>query len=88
MKKKLFVILTLLLSLSLYSISKPQLLRAASIDPAFRFSTIETGHFSIHYHQGLKEIAAKAALISEDVHEKLASNFKWSPEGKTFPSFL
>ncbi|MEN8263178.1 MAG: peptidase S9 [Nitrospirota bacterium] len=83
MKKKLFIILTLLLSVSLFSISKPQLLRAANIDPSFRFTTIETEHFDIHYHQGLREIAGRAALISEDVHEKLTSSFKWSPEGKT-----
>ena len=56
---------------------------SATIDPSFKFSTIETEHFVIHFHQGLDEIAGKAALISEGMHGKLSSTFQWSPNEKT-----
>ncbi|MGE5894598.1 MAG: hypothetical protein ACM34I_11130 [bacterium] len=40
---------------------------SAMIDPSFRFSTIETEHFSIHYHQGTEEIAGRVATFAEDI---------------------
>ncbi len=56
---------------------------SAVIDPSFRFSTIETERFTIHFHQGLDEVANKAALISEEAHSKLSSAFQWVPWEKT-----
>src|SRR3989338_5381106 len=56
---------------------------AANIDPSFKFSTIETGHFSIHFHQGLDDAAQKAALIAERAHDTLVQGFKWAPREKT-----
>jgi len=61
----------------------PAALFSATIDPSFRFSTIETEHFSIHFHQGEDEIANRAASIAEDIHNKLSGGFQWSPEEKT-----
>ncbi len=55
----------------------------ATIDSSFRFSTIETDHFVIHFHQGLNDIAKRAAFISEDVHRILSPQFKWTPTEKT-----
>lgn len=57
--------------------------RAATIDPSFRFSTIETDHFSIHFHQGLGALVQRAAEIAEDVHTTLVSEFKWELREKT-----
>jgi Tol biopolymer transport system component len=56
---------------------------AAHLDTSYSFSTIETTHVSVHYHQGLEAIARKAAVIAEDVHAKLSREFAWSPAEKT-----
>jgi Tol biopolymer transport system component len=62
---------------------KPIPLYSAAIDPSFKFSSIETEHFVIHFHQGLDEIANKAALYSENMHDKLSFTFRWSPKERT-----
>jgi hypothetical protein len=76
-----------LLILSLLTIFRfvfyPVLSYSAWIDPAFKFSTIETEHFVIHFHQGLDEAASKAASISEVMHGKLSAALQWSPAEKT-----
>ncbi len=55
----------------------------AKFDPAFTWTTLETTHFLIHYHQGGEEIAKKAAVIAEDVHARLVPRIKWEPKEKT-----
>jgi Tol biopolymer transport system component len=55
----------------------------AKFDPAFTWTTLETPHFYIHYHQGGGEIAKKAAQIAEDVHARLVPRIKWEPKQKT-----
>jgi Tol biopolymer transport system component len=70
----LLVMLAILMPLPCYS---------ASIDPSFRFSTIETDHFTIHFHQGLEMSAYRAADILEDVHNTLTENFQWTPQDRT-----
>jgi dipeptidyl aminopeptidase/acylaminoacyl peptidase len=56
---------------------------AARFDPDFRFRTVETANFLIHYHQGLDEAAAKVAAIAEPAHERLVAAFGWAPREKT-----
>jgi hypothetical protein len=56
---------------------------AARLDTSFTFSTIETPHFSIHYHQGLEEAARKATVFAEEAHDKLTKEFSWAPGEKT-----
>ncbi|QWV95167.1 BamA/TamA family outer membrane protein [Geomonas oryzisoli] len=56
---------------------------AAKIDTSFRYATVETEHFAIHYHQGLEEVARKAAGMAEDIHAKLTREFQWQPAEKT-----
>lgn len=55
----------------------------AKFDPAFTWTTLETSHFLIHFHQGGEEIAKKAARIAEDVHARLTPRIKWEPKEKT-----
>jgi len=55
----------------------------AVYNPAFHFSTVETTHFSIHYHQGLDNVAAKVERIAETVHKRMSDAFRWSPREKT-----
>jgi WD40 repeat protein len=56
---------------------------SADIDPSFRFSTIETEHFKIHFHQGIEETAERAADLAEEAHCYLSEALGWSPKGKT-----
>ncbi len=46
-------------------------------DPDLVFSTIETEHFRIHFHQGLEPVARQAATIFEEVHTELTIMFGW-----------
>lgn len=55
----------------------------AKFDPAFTWTTLETPHFYIHYHQGGEEIAKRAAVIAEDVHTRLVPRIKWEPKDRT-----
>lgn len=57
--------------------------QAAKFDTRFTYSTIETAHFAIHYHQGLEAAAQKATRLAEEAHEKLTREFKWQPAEKT-----
>jgi len=56
---------------------------AAKHATSFTFYTIETAHFSIHFHQGLEPLAQKAAAMAEDIHAKVSSEFQWQPEENT-----
>ena len=78
MRRRFFIIALTLLSIFQY---RPSI--AANIDTSFRFSTIETEHFSIHFHQGIEELAQKAAIIAEGVHGPLFKEFSWAPREKT-----
>src|SRR5512138_410761 len=73
----------LLAALLLLLIVLPAAAHAATFDPSFAFMTIETGHFKIHYHQGLEQIGKRAAVTAEEVHQKLSPLLRWAPEEKT-----
>ena len=62
--------LSAVLVLCLYSFAS-----ATRHDTSFSFSTLETAHFSIHFHQGLEAVAQKSAVIAEEVHGKLVKEF-------------
>ncbi|HTF99210.1 MAG TPA: hypothetical protein VK654_01325 [Nitrospirota bacterium] len=55
----------------------------AKLDPSFTWTIVETPHFVIYYHQGEEEIAKRAVVIAEDVHDRLVPRIKWDPTGKT-----
>lgn len=55
----------------------------AKFDPSFVWTTLETPHFLIHYHQGIEDTAKRAAVIAEDVHSRLVPRIKWEPKDKT-----
>jgi Omp85 superfamily domain/WD40-like Beta Propeller Repeat len=44
---------------------------ASLFDPALRFRTIRTEHFRIHFHQQSDALAARLAVIAEDVWRRL-----------------
>lgn len=51
----------------------------AQQDPRLRWSTIETEHFRIHSHQGLEEVADKAARVAEASFRRLVPALGWEP---------
>jgi len=55
----------------------------AKFDPSFVWTTLETPHFLIHYHQDGEAIAKRAAVIAEDVHSRLVPKIRWEPKDKT-----
>ena len=61
----------------------PAYAQSAEVDPSFDFFTIETKHFSIHYHQGLEPVASKMAAIAEKAHNNLSRALLWEPREKT-----
>jgi hypothetical protein len=51
--------------------------------PDLRFRSIATAHFVIHFHQGLEPLAARLAVLAEDVHEELSRRMGHAPGGRT-----
>jgi Tol biopolymer transport system component len=56
---------------------------AGSITSPFRFRTIETAHFSVHFHEGLDNLATQAAGYAERAHRRMAGPLGWEPAEKT-----
>lgn len=52
-------------------------------DPAFRWRTLETGHFRIHFHQGEEALAQEVARTAERAHALLAPVLGHAPRGRT-----
>jgi hypothetical protein len=48
-------------------------------DPAYRWRTLETPHFRIHFHQGEEELARLVASTAERAHAQLAPLLGYSP---------
>jgi hypothetical protein len=52
-------------------------------DPAYRYRTLFTQHFSIHFHQGEDALARRLATIAEDVWQKLGAPLGVQPPRHT-----
>lgn len=58
--------------------------RAASeYPPWYRWQTLTTEHFYVHFHQDGEDIARRAAAIAENVHVRLTPLMKWEPRART-----
>ncbi len=55
----------------------------AKFDPSLRWTTLTTQHFLIHHHQGEEAIAARCAVLAEDIHGRLAPRMGWTPRERT-----
>ncbi len=62
---------------------EPALAPAQPYDPDFRWQTLETPHFQVHYHQGLGALAQRAAREAERAHARLAPLLGHSPSQRT-----
>ncbi len=56
---------------------------AARWDPRLRWQTLDTEHFSIHFHQGETDLALEMAHVAEEVHALLVPYLEWTPVGRT-----
>jgi Tol biopolymer transport system component len=56
---------------------------ATWLDPNLKWQTLETRHFSIHFHDGEEAIARKMANIVEDVHKRIVPVMQHQPDIKT-----
>lgn len=56
---------------------------ASEYPPHYRWQTITTAHFFVHFHQGEEELAGRAAAIAESVHARLQPMMRWTPRGRT-----
>jgi hypothetical protein len=61
----------------------PALYAASEFPPSYRWRTITTDHFLIHFHQGEEELAAHAATIAESAHRRLVPMLGWEPRERT-----
>lgn len=52
---------------------------AQGYDPALRWYTLDTEHFAVNYHEGLGELAQRAARALEEAHRRLAPLLGRSP---------
>lgn len=77
------ILLRQLLLLALLSGCIPLPLAPPKFDPSLTWQTIETSHFSIHFHQGEEQVAAEAARHAEEAHARLTRRLHWAPSGKT-----
>jgi hypothetical protein len=58
-------------------------LYAQPFDPYLNWQTLETKHFSIHFHNSEDDIVNEVAEIAEETYGKLTSFLEWKPNGKT-----
>ena len=73
----------ILLALSLLICLGASPARANRYDPRFRFRSLTTSHFIIHYHQGEEALALRLTAIVEDEYQRLVSRLEYGPRGRT-----
>lgn len=56
---------------------------ASEFPPNYRWQTLTTEHFFVHFHQGEETVARRAAAIAEDVHARLTPLMRWQPRERT-----
>lgn len=56
---------------------------AATYPPAYRWRTITTEHFEIHFHDGEEDLARRTATMAEAIHGRVTSMLGHAPSGRT-----
>ena len=75
MRRHLLASLSLLAATALYA--------ANELPPGYRWRTITTPHFAIHFHQGEEELARRTAAYAESAHQRVVPMLGWEPSGRT-----
>src|SRR5262245_66505659 len=76
-------IVRLLASVALVAVTAVRAGATSFFDPAYRYRTLRTEHFAIHFHQGEDALARRLGVIAEDVWRKLAEPLGVSPPSHT-----
>ncbi|MDZ7301193.1 MAG: DPP IV N-terminal domain-containing protein [candidate division KSB1 bacterium] len=50
--------------------------------PELKWSTIETAHFYVHFHNGVENTGRLVAKIAEDIYAPITSMYGYEPDGK------
>lgn len=50
--------------------------------PELNWSTINTEHFQVHFHQGTERTAGLVAKIAEEIYQPVTSMYQYQPDGK------
>ncbi|MFQ5509425.1 MAG: hypothetical protein ACE5FN_08810, partial [Leptospirillia bacterium] len=58
-------------------------LSAGLFAPDLNWRTLNTPHFSIHYHDGLSATALQVAELAESVHSRQSARLNWTPKNRT-----
>jgi len=56
---------------------------AQPYDPAYRWRTVETAHFRVHFHQGEDDLALEVAAAAERAHAFLSPLLGYAPRTRT-----
>lgn len=56
---------------------------ASEYPPRLRWQTLTTDHFLVHFHDGVEDVARRAAAIAEETHARLVPAMQWTPRGRT-----
>ncbi len=59
-----------------------QLLEPEWTHPELKWSSLETGHFYVHFHNGAEQTAKLTAKIAEEVYAPITSLYGYQPDGK------
>ena len=65
------------------ALALPAVAAAQPYDPSFRWQTIDTEHFQVHFHQGEEALAQRAAGEAERAHERLVPYLRFEPVERT-----
>jgi hypothetical protein len=65
------------------ALSLPALATGQPYDPSFRWRTLDTEHFQVHFHQGEEALAQRTAAEAERAHQRLTPYMRFEPEERT-----
>ncbi len=63
--------------------SAPAYAQLTDFDANYRWHTLQTEHFFIHYHEETEELARRLAPVAEEVHDEVVVKLRWQPSIRT-----
>ncbi|HSN15904.1 MAG TPA: LpqB family beta-propeller domain-containing protein, partial [Anaeromyxobacteraceae bacterium] len=65
------------------ALALPLVAGAQPYDPSFRWWTLDTEHFQVHFHQGEEALAQRVARAAERAHDRLKPILRFAPSERT-----
>ncbi|MGM0558060.1 MAG: hypothetical protein ACQEVA_16870, partial [Myxococcota bacterium] len=63
--------------------SEPARAQLTDFDANYRWHTLQTENFYIHYHDETEQLARRLAPVAEDVHDEVVVKLRWEPRIRT-----